>query len=73
MGLFKELSQRTMLRLEDENYLDTHHIEEDEVAEIAQACWSVMKIKNPKIIGKDKHVGFVRQINKWIKNQRKIS
>lgn len=68
---FKELSQRTILRLEDENYLDTHHIQEDEVAEVAQACWSVMKIKNPKIIGKDKHVGFVRQINKWIKKSKK--
>jgi len=30
-----------------------------------------MKIKNPKIIGKDKHVGFVRQINKWIKRAKK--
>ena len=68
---FKELSQRVMLKLEDEEYLNKNQIEEDEVAEIAQACWSLMKIKNPKIIGKDKHVGFVRQINKWIKKSKK--
>jgi hypothetical protein len=68
---FKELSQRILLRLKDEKYLQTHHIEEDEVAEIAQACWAIMKTRNPKIIGKDKHVGFVRQINKWIKKSKK--
>ena len=53
------------------NICITHLIEEDEVAEVAQACWAIMKIKNPKIIGKDKHVGFVRQINKWIKKAKK--
>lgn len=68
---FKELSQRVILRLEDEEYLNKNLIEEDEVAEVAQACWAIMKIKNPKIIGKDKHVGFVRQINKWIKKAKK--
>jgi hypothetical protein len=68
---FKELSQRVLLRLKDENYLQTHYIEEDEVAEIAQACWAIMKIKNPKIINRDKHTGFVRQINKWIKKSKK--
>lgn len=68
---FKELSQRVLLKLKDENYLQTHYIEEDEVAEIAQACWAIMKIKNPKIIGRDKHTGFVRQINKWIKKSKK--
>ena len=68
---FKELSQRVILRLEDEEYLNKNQIEEDEVAEVAQACWAIMKIKNPKIIGKDKHVGFVRQINKWIKKAKK--
>ena len=68
---FKELSQRVLLKLKNEKYLQTHFIEEDEAAEIAQACWAVMKIKNPKIIGKDKHVGFVRQINKWIIKAKK--
>ena len=68
---FKELSQRVILRLDDEDYLSKHQIEEDEVAEVAQACWAIMKIKDPKIIGKDKHVGFVRQINKWIKKSKK--
>ena len=68
---FKELSQRVVLKLQDEEHLHKNQIEEDEVAEIVQACWAIMKIKNPKIIGKDKHVGFVRQINKWIKRAKK--
>ena len=68
---FKELSQRVVLKLKDEEHLHKNQIEEDEVAEIVQACWAIMKIKNPKIIGKDKHVGFVRQINKWIKRAKK--
>ena len=68
---FKELSQRVVLKLDDEEHLHKNQIEEDEVAEIVQACWAIMKIKNPKIIGKDKHVGFVRQINKWIKRAKK--
>ena len=68
---FKELSQRVMLRLDDPSYLEKHNIEEDEVAEVAQACFTIMKLKNPKIINKDRHSGFVRQINKWIKNTKK--
>ena len=68
---FKELSQRVMLRLDDPGYLATHHIEEDQVAEVAQACFAIMKLKNPKIIGKDRHTGFIRQINKWIKKSKK--
>ena len=55
---FKELSQRVMLRLNDPNYLEKHNIEEDEVAEVAQACFTIMKLKNPKIINKDRHSGF---------------
>ena len=45
---FRELSQKVILRLDDEKYLDDHNIEEDEVAEVAQSCFAIMKLKKSK-------------------------
>ena len=67
---FRELNQRVLSKLDDVSYLSKYNIEEDEVGEVQQACFNIMKLKNPKIINKDRHTGFIRQINNWLLNAK---
>ena len=67
---FREINQKVLSRLKDESYLSKHHIEEDQIGEVVEACHTIMKLKNPKIINKDRHTGFIRQINNWILNAK---
>lgn len=67
---FRELNQRVLSKLDDVSYLSKYNIEEDEVGVVQQACFNIMKLKNPKIINKDRHTGFIRQINNWLLNAK---
>jgi len=67
---FRELNQKVLSKLDDANYLSKHNIEEDQIGEVVEACHTIMKLKNPKIINKDRHTGFIRQINNWISNAK---
>lgn len=69
---FKELNQKVLNKLKDDKFLALQNIDSDEVGAIENACFNIMKLDDTKKTGGGAKVDTIREINKWIKNEKKI-
>ena len=68
---FKELNQKVITNLNNDKYLTKYKLEPEDVGNLRSACYNIIKLKDPKELGKNRHTDLIREINTWVDVSKK--
>ena len=68
---FEELGKNITSKFENDKFLVEHNIEKNEIGIIKNAAFNLIKIKETGELGVGDNRFLIRQLPKWIKNQKR--
>jgi hypothetical protein len=63
---FRELNQKIISKFESKNFLQNLGYSPDDKGAITQACYNLIKLKDPKVADFKRHTDIIREIKNWM-------